>query len=376
MARPKKTILIAAGASGGHLFPALAVAEELRKDGYAPVFVVGGSKFTDLVVAHGFPLERLPASAFTNRGPIKLMVAGVNLLRGLVRAFRLAMRYKPVAAFGTGGYATVATMLACKALGVPTVIHEQNVIFGRANRFLCGIVDKVCITFGETRQHLPKGCGALPLALVGTPLREEIIAARRKKRTDDGHFHLLVLGGSQGSVVLGETIPEMLAMLDDKARKRIKVVHQAKPSDVAALSAAYAKLNLGGYLVQAFFSDLPQRYVDCSLIVGRSGVGTLLEAAAIGRAAIYVPHMLADNHQLHNAQVAEKAGAAVIIQQPYFTPANLLVHVKALMADKSRLAAMEQAAKTLARVDAARDTAREVEASIHEDVMGARTGTA
>lgn len=368
MGNVKKTILIAAGASGGHLFPALAVAEDLRKQGYSPVFVVGGSKFSDLVVAHGFPLERLPASAFTNRGPLKLLMAGVNLARGLAAAFRLALRHKPVAAFGTGGYATVATMVACKALGIPTIIHEQNVIFGRANKLLCGLVDKVCITFEETRRHLPKGCSAV--ALVGTPLRAEIIEARRKPRQDDGFFHLLVLGGSQGSTVLGETIPEMLAMLDETTRKGFKVVHQARPGDVAALSNAYAALGLGGYLVQAFFSDLPQRYVDCSLIIGRSGVGTLLEAAAIGRAAVYVPHQLADNHQLYNAQVAERAGAAIIIQQPYFTPANLLVHVKALLADRARLAAMETAARTLARVDAARDTAKEVVASIHEDVMG------
>lgn len=358
MPKQSKTILITAGASGGHLFPALAVAEELKKQGYTCVFVVGGSKFAGLVSERGFKLERLPAGAFTNRGPIGLALAGLKLMGGFFKAVQLVMKHKPVAAFGTGGYATVATMLACRLRGVPTMIHEQNVIFGRANKLLCPYVNKVGITFEETLPHLPPKCA--PTVLVGTPLREDILNMRKRRREEDGTFHVLILGGSQGARILGEVVPETIAMLSAKDRSRTVIVHQSRPEDVAAVSNAYAQLGLAGYLVQGFFNDLPRRYVDAHLVIGRSGVGTLLEAATLGRAAIYVPHMLADNHQLYNAQVAEAAGAAVVIQQPYFTPTNLLVHIKALLADKTRLAAMEQAARKLAMPDAAKATATAV----------------
>lgn len=352
----KPVVLMAAGASGGHLFPALAAAEELRKQGVVCVFVLGGGKFGQLVTERGFKLERLPAAAFANRGPLRMALAGLTLLAGLWRAWRLVRTYRPVAALGTGGYASVATLLACRVRGVPTAIHEQNAILGRANRFLAGRVDKVLLTFDGT--PLPEV--AAQVKVVGTPLRKEVLDARKLKRKDDGTFRLLVLGGSMGARILSQVMPEMLALLPARTRAKVKVVQQARGEDVAAVRNAYATLGLAGYDVADFYADLPQRYAQAHVVIGRSGVGTLLESATVGRAAIYVPHQLADNHQLFNAQVAEKAGAAVVIEQPYFTPTNLLVHVKALMADRARVEAMEVAAKTLARPHAARDVAREV----------------
>lgn len=352
----KPTILMAAGASGGHLFPALAVAEELRKQGYACVFVLGGGKFGNLVEERGFVLERLPAAAFANRGVVRTLLAGATLLAGLVKAIWLVRKHRPVAALGTGGYASVATLLACKAMRVPTVIHNADAILGRANRFLSRWVDKVLLTFEGT----PVPPTRAAVKVVGTPLRKEILDARKLKRKEDGTFRLLVVGGSMGARIMGQVVPEMLALIPARTRAKMRVVQQVRADDVAAVTDVYSKLKLGGFEVAAFYPDLPQRYVDAHVVLGRSGVGTLLEAATLGRAAIYVPHQLADNHQLYNAQVAEQAGAAVVIEQPYFTPTNLLVHVKAMMADRVRVEAMEAAAKTLARPDAARAVAREV----------------
>lgn len=370
MAKDKRTVLIASGASGGHLFPAIAVAQELAqgRGKRAPckvVLVLGGSKFSDIVRAAKLPFVRLPAAAFNDRGPVRLAIAAVKLARGLVKAYRLVAKDKPAAVFGTGGYATVALMLAAKARGVPTIIHEQNVLPGRANRLLAKFVDVVILTFEESREYLPQGCGKVVVA--GTPLREEILAAAKKKRAKKGKaFTLLVLGGSQGARILSEVIPEMLAAMKPAERKAVKVVQQARGEDLERVVETYKKLGLGGHVVKPFFKDLPEHYAQADVVIGRSGVGTVLECATFGVPAIYVPLELADGHQKLNAGVAEQAGAAVVMEQAYFTPVNLLVHVRALMNDPSRLEAMREAAETLARPAATQDVAKVIESVIGE----------
>ncbi|MFZ2587841.1 MAG: UDP-N-acetylglucosamine--N-acetylmuramyl-(pentapeptide) pyrophosphoryl-undecaprenol N-acetylglucosamine transferase [Alphaproteobacteria bacterium] len=353
----KGTVLMVAGASGGHVFPALAVADELKAQGYTCVFVLGGGKFGHLITARGYALEYLPAAAFANRGPIALMKAGFMLVRGLLRARELVAQYKPVAAFGTGGYATVAMMAAAKMAGVPTIIHNADTILGRANKLLARWVDKVLVTFPET--YVPAVVEAKTV-VVGTPLRHEVLEARTLVRVEDGVFRLLVLGGSQGSAVLGAVVPAMVRQLSLKERESMAVVHQARAQDVEMLEAQYAGIGLRSVEVKAFFDDLPARTVACNLIVARAGMNTLLEACTLGRAAIYCPHRLADNHQLHNARVAVEAGAALLLEEPNFTPDNLRKEVRVLMMDKARVAGMETAALGLARVDAAVRGAEEI----------------
>lgn len=368
MARSNDTVLIASGASGGHLFPAIAVAQELvqgrgKRGPMQVTLVLGGSKFSDIVKATGLPFVRLPAAAFNDRGPVRLMIAAVKLMNGLVKAYRLVARTKPVAVFGTGGYATVALMLAAKVRGVPTIIHEQNVLPGRANKFLAKFVDVVILTFEESKEFLPCSCGKVVVA--GTPLREEILAAAKKKRAKKGKdFTLLVLGGSQGARILGEVVPEMLATMKPSERKGVRVVQQARGEDLQRVVEKYEGLGLAEAVVQPFFKDLPAYYALADVVIGRSGVGTVLECATFGVPAIYVPLELADGHQKLNAGVAEQAGAAVVVEQAYFTPANLLVHVRALMNDPQRLEAMQEAARTLARPTATQDVAKVIESVI------------
>lgn len=371
MARRADMVLIASGASGGHLFPAIAVAQELvqGRGKRAPLhvtLVLGGSKFSDIVKTTGLPFVRLPAAAFNDRGPVRLAIAACKLLSGLLQAFRLVARTKPVAVFGTGGYATVAVMLAAKVLGVPTIIHEQNVLPGRANRLLAKFVDVVILTFAESREYLPAMRGKVVVA--GTPLREEILAAAKKKRVKKGKmFSLLVLGGSQGSRILSEVVPEMLATMKASERKSVRVIQQARNEDLARVVEKYQAFGLGEFVVQPFFTNLPEHYAQADVVIGRSGVGTVLECATFGVPAIYVPLELADGHQKLNAGVAEQAGAAVVVEQAYFTPANLLVHVRALMHDAQRLEAMREAAATLAKPSATQDVAKVIDSVIGKE---------
>jgi UDP-N-acetylglucosamine--N-acetylmuramyl-(pentapeptide) pyrophosphoryl-undecaprenol N-acetylglucosamine transferase len=367
MARSNDTVLIASGASGGHLFPAIAVAQELvqgrgKRGPMQVVLVLGGSKFSDIVKATGLPFVRLPAAAFNDRGPVRLAIAAVKLMNGLVKAYRLVAKAKPVAVFGTGGYATVALMLAAKVRGVPTIIHEQNVLPGRANKFLAKFVDVVVLTFEESKEFLPSSCGKVVVA--GTPLREEILAAAKKKRKKGKDFTMLVLGGSQGARILSEVVPEMLATMKASERKGVRIIQQGRGEDLERVVEKYEGLGLAEAVVQPFFKDLPAYYAQADVVIGRSGVGTVLECATFGVPAIYVPLELADGHQKLNAGVAEQAGAAVVVEQAYFTPANLLVHVRALMNDPQRLEAMQEAARTLARPGATQDVARVIESVI------------
>ncbi len=365
-ARKTGTVLIASGASGGHLFPALTVAEALRNEGYRCVVVLGGGKFGNLVTDRGFELVRLPASAFNVRNPVRRVMAVARLGLGFWRALRLVMREKPRVVFGTGGYATVATILAAKMCGVPTVIHEQNVLPGRANRLLSRVADRILLTFDDSRAYLaPDGdaCLLARMAVTGTPLREQVLDARKQRRTVQEPFGLMILGGSMGARILSDVVPEMLAMMKPAERAKVAVIHQSRPEDVERVRDAYAQLGLARFEVASFYANLPELYRNTHLVIGRSGTGTLLETAILGRAAVYVPHQMADNHQLLNAQVAENAGAAVVLEQPLFTPANLLVQVRGLMKNRDRLAAMEQAARTLAAPNA---TALVVDAVEHE----------
>lgn len=362
-----RTVLLASGASGGHIFPALAVADALRKQGMTCVFVLGGPKFAELIQREGYAIERLPASAFNVRNPIRKAMAMARFGWGIVRAFRLMQKHKPAVVFGNGGYATVATILAAKALGVSTVIHDSNVLPGRANRLLARLVDRILLTFEQSAVYFADA--GVPMVVTGAPLRKEVLAAAGKARPKGKEFCLFVVGGSQGSRTMNDVVPDMVALMKPEERARVRVIHQARPEDVARVNAAYGKLGLAGYDVAAFFNDMPQRYVQAHVVIGRSGAGTLTEVALIGRAAIYVPLHLADNHQMLNAQVAEEAGAAVVLQPEYFTPANLLVHVRGLMRDASRLEAMEEAARGISQPDATANVAREVASAALSDVM-------
>ncbi len=359
-------IMVTAGASGGHICPAIATAQELQRRGHTVLFVLGGSKFADLVAATNLPLATLAAAPFTDRGPLSRLVAVGWLAVGLWQALRLLRQQRPALVFSAGGYGSAALVFAARLCKVPIVLNEQNVLPGKANRLLARFANRVLLTFDETRAYLPPLRGAV--ITTGTPIRTELLeaAATPKPRLPAGEFHLLVLGGSQGARILSDVVPEAVRLLSQGEQSRLHLTQQVRDEDLPRVQAHYAGLPLASLTLQPFFADMPARYRAASLLVGRSGTGTVLEAALFGLPALYVPLELADGHQKLNAAVAEQAGASRVIDQAYFTPANLLVHWRALWQDHAKLAHMAAAAHTLGRPDATRRVADQLEEMIEE----------
>jgi UDP-N-acetylglucosamine--N-acetylmuramyl-(pentapeptide) pyrophosphoryl-undecaprenol N-acetylglucosamine transferase len=269
--------------------------------------------------------------------------------------------------FSAGGYGSAALVFAAKLRHIPVVLNEQNVLPGRANLLLARFASRILLTFDETRQYLPKV--AAPLETTGTPLRASLLAAaaQPKPALPQGHFHLLVLGGSQGARILSDVVPEAVQHLTPAEQARFHLTQQVRAEDLPRVQAQYAGLSLASLTLQPFFADMSERYQAASVLLGRSGTGTVLEAALFGLPAIYVPLELADGHQKLNAAVAERAEAALVLPQAYFTPANLLVHLRALWQDEAKRARMAKATQKLSRPEAVKAVANVIEEFLGED---------
>ncbi len=350
------------------MFPALSVAKNLRARGVRCVFVVGGGKFTQLVEDAGFEMVRLPASALNVRNPIRKLKGLFNLLRAFWRALRLVQTYTPAAVFGTGGYATVALVLAGKISGVPTIIHEQNVLPGRANKFLARWADKILLTFSAASGYLKAPAGNL--YTTGYPLRESIEnGLKHSSKRSQKPLRLLVLGGSQGSRILSQILPEAVARLPENLRKNLFIQHQARAEDTDLVAESYAKLNLSGTNMAPFIEDMSAALSAAHVVVSRAGTGAVAEISVFGRAAIYVPLSLADGHQALNARLPEKAGAAVVLDEPLFTPEALAGHLLNLLEHADVRTSMENAAKNFLPLDGTKQVADAVLDMAKSDIM-------
>ncbi len=361
------TILISAGASGGHIFPALAVAEELRSQGATCVFVGNGTAFEKAITDANFRLETLPASAWNVKNPIRKLWAVFNLVRAFVTAMKIVNNVRPSVVFGTGGYATVASVFAGRISGVPTMIHEQNVLPGRANKLLAGRVDKIALAFDIMPGTLPPRLEGIATVL-GNPLRKNILKLQNKKRKEDGYFHILVVGGSQGARILSDIVPAAISLLASKYRKKIKINQQARPEDIARVSAIYDGLKVD-YNVTSFYNDLPEKMLQSDLMIARSGAGTVSECALLGLPAIFVPLKLADGHQKLNAKVLTDKDASILMEDDVFTPQELSNTLKELIEKPDILHTMRKKAKQQGKPNAATDVANEVLKLAKMDVM-------
>lgn len=366
MSKKIKTAIIAAGASGGHIFPALAVANELKKQGFHCVFVGRGGAFSRVVKEDGFDIKELPASPWNVKNPARKLLAIFNLIRAFVQAFKLIHNEKASVVFGTGGYATVAAVLAAKLSGVPTVIQEQNVLPGRANRFLSKWADRVCLSFESSRHYLRYREGVM--VVTGNPIRNKIIEARNLKRVEDGKFRILIAGGSQGARILSDVVPNAMNLLPYAHKKQIEIVQQTRVEDRQRVINFYHEFDVPAQ-VEVFFDDLETKMVQSNLIIARSGASTVNEAALLGRAAIYVPLKLADGHQIQNAKAMEHIGAAIVMEQHCFTAEKLAEKLSELIEDKAFIAKMEKSAYDSSKVDAAKNVADEVVKLSEEDLL-------
>jgi UDP-N-acetylglucosamine--N-acetylmuramyl-(pentapeptide) pyrophosphoryl-undecaprenol N-acetylglucosamine transferase len=347
-----RLVLLAAGGTGGHLFPAEALAIALEKRGLTVDLA------TDTRAAHfKFParaVHLIPSATLRGRNPVALARTAALLALGTAKAWRLIGRIRPAVVVGFGGYPTVPPRLAASLRGVPTVLHEQNGVMGRANRMLASRVTTIATSFHTLANLDPRLQNKI--SFTGNPVRPQVIAAAADAYAapaPGAPLDLLVFGGSQGAHVMAEIVPPAIGRLAPELRARLRIVQQARAEDIDAVHAAYAKLGVAADCAP-FFADLPARMAAAHLIISRSGASTVAELSAIGRPAILVPlpHAL-DQDQLANAGVLAKAGGAVRIEQRDFTPERLAAEIAGLAGDPARLKRMAQGSKSAGTIDAA-----------------------
>ncbi len=347
-------VLVAAGGTGGHLFPAEALAAALGRRG------VGFDLATDERAVHyggNFPARAthiIPSATVRGRDPFSLMKTAGTIGGGIVKSWALLGDLKPVVVIGFGGYPTLPPLLAASLRGIPTIIHEQNAVMGRANRFLAKRV--TAIATGFRGLAMPTQELGAKTTWVGNPVRPAVILASSTPYAAPeigGKLNLLVFGGSQGARVMSDVVPPAIQQLEPALWSRLHVVQQARDEDVDAVKKIYADMRISAD-VAPFFPDLPLRMAASHLVIARSGASTVAELAAIGRPSILVPLPGAiDQDQMANAGMLEIAGGAIRLPQAEFTPARLASEISALAAEPQRLAAMAAAAKKAGTLDAA-----------------------
>jgi UDP-N-acetylglucosamine--N-acetylmuramyl-(pentapeptide) pyrophosphoryl-undecaprenol N-acetylglucosamine transferase len=349
----KGAILLAAGGTGGHLFPAEALAHELVARGWEVHLATDDrvERFSGTFPATA--IHRIPAATLGSRNPVALIGAFWTIWRGVRQASAVIQRIGAKAVVGFGGYPTLPPLYAATRRGVPTAIHEANIVMGRANKALAGRVTAIAGGFlSEQASGHPE-----KFVITGNPVRQPVLQALRTPYAAPGvgaPFSLLVFGGSQGAQFFSDAVPAALAMLSERERHRLTVTQQARPEDVERVKIAYASLGIAAEVLP-FFTDLPSRMATASLIISRAGASTVTEISVIGRPALLVPYPHAlDHDQAANAAALAAAGGAEVHQQSALPPEKLAERLRVLMADPGKLAAMAAAARSTGRPDAVR----------------------
>jgi len=335
-----------AGGTGGHVFPGLAVAEELRAAGWDVVWMGARTGMeTRLVPARGYRMAYVRAAALRGKGPLAALLLPVNLLVGFAQAARAIFRLRPDVVLGMGGYVAFPGGMMASLLARPLAVHEQNAIAGLTNRVLAAVADKAMTAFPDALK------GA---EWTGNPVRREIAAMAPPEERFAGRggpLRLLVVGGSLGAQALNECVPRALALLEP----RPAVVHQSGEKHLEPLRAHYRAAGVEGELV-AFIDDMARRYAEADLVICRAGAITVAELSAGGVASVLVPFPHAvDDHQSANARFLSEQGAALLLPQAELTSEKLAATLRAL--DRPRLLEMARRARGLGKPDAARRVA-------------------
>lgn len=361
--------VLAAGGTGGHLIPAFALAVELERRGHHVALVTDerGAKIPgkpDFLPAHVLPAGRL------GKNPVALWKGLRAILQGRAMALRLFESFQPSCVIGFGGYPALPALLAARSAKIPTVIHEQNAVLGRVNRFLAKRVDAIATAYGEVERLDPKLWGKVHR--VGNPVRPEVLALRGEpfpEFTEDSLFRVLVTGGSQGASILSEVVPDGLAMLPPALRHRLQVTQQCRPEDLEAVRARYAAHEIPAEL-GTYFEDMQARLAGAHLFIGRAGASTIAELTAVGRPAILIPLPIAtDDHQAANTREMVTAGGARAIRQTGFTPKELAKQIQTMAQHPHTLANAAHAAWNCGLPNAVSDLADLVESFGAEPIM-------
>lgn len=337
----QKRLMVMAGGTGGHVFPGLAVAKYLMAQGWQVRWLGTADRMeADLVPKHGIEIDFIRISGLRGKSLTELLGAPFRIIRAIRQAKAIMRDYQPDAVLGMGGYVSGPGGVAAWLSGVPVVLHEQNGIAGLTNRWLAKIATRVLQAFP----------GAFKQAdVVGNPVRTDVLALplpEQRLQGREGPIRILVVGGSQGARVLNQIVPQVAAQLGDK----VTIWHQVGKGAQAEVEQLYQQLNVADHKVSEFIDDMAQAYAWADLVICRSGALTVSELAAAGLPAVFVPFMHKDRQQYWNALPLEKAGAAIIIEQPQLSVASLTDALQTL--DRSALLSMAVKARATAVPDA------------------------
>ncbi|MEP6788888.1 MAG: undecaprenyldiphospho-muramoylpentapeptide beta-N-acetylglucosaminyltransferase [Acidobacteriota bacterium] len=345
-------VLIAAGGTGGHIYPGIAVAKEiLRRDAESEVLFVGTARGLEkkIVPENGFQLSLINSAGLKNVGIVGKLKGMSVLPRSFIEARRIIRQFRPHVVVGAGGYVSGPVLLMAAIMGVPTLVMDSNAIPGFTNRQLARFIDRAALTFNEALPFFGKKG-----VVTGNPVREEFFEVPQKARTDQ--FHLLIFGGSQGARPINNAMADALGQLA-KYDGHLAVTHQTGEADFEKIQTAYAGSGLANADVRPFISDIFVEFGKADLIICRAGATTCAEVAAAGKAAVMIPFPgAADNHQQKNAEALQNAGAAKMILQQDLNGERLASEIEGLIESPATITEMELAARHLGRPDAAEKT--------------------
>ena len=354
----KPLVVIAAGGTGGHMFPAQAFADEMHARGWTVALVTDerGAKY-----ATHFPADwrlQVDAATFGSKMPHKLLASALKLRKGTAEARRNFEKTKPKLVAGFGGYPSYPSLSAARAMGVPIVIHEQNSVLGRVNRLFAKSAKFVACGF-DRLDRLPPGAEGTK-RVVGNPVRNPIKAVREKpypELDDAGPLNLLITGGSQGARLFGEVIPKAIVSLPAEQKARLHVVQQAREEQLESVRAVYKEAGVKA-TVEAFFSDMQDRLAAAHLVIARAGASTVTELAVAGRPSILIPLGIAmDDHQTANAESMVTGAAADVVPEPKFNVETFTLLLLERLTNAGVLKARARAAWQLGKPNAAKELA-------------------
>ncbi len=350
----KPLVVLAAGGTGGHVFPAEALAAELSSRGYQ-LALVTDRRGGDLSGRLGeLETHRVRAGGIAGKGVFARILSAIELMVGTVQAWFLLRRLKPAVVVGFGGYASVPTMLAAAYSGIKAAIHEQNSVLGRANRMLASRVETIATSF-EKVSEIPENAKS-NIIVTGMPVRLAVTIVRDRAYPSisrEGDINLAVFGGSQGAHIFSVVVPDAMKRLDESLRRRIKITQQSRQEDIDLANSVYRTIGIEAEL-STFFNDVPDRIADAHLVICRSGASSIAELTTIGRPAILVPYRHAvDDHQSRNAYAVDEVGGGWLIPEKAFTGVVLAERLAALFAIPRILENAATAAKSAGVPDAA-----------------------
>ena len=350
-------IIIAGGGTGGHLFPGIAIAEEiLIRDGNSRILFAGTERGIEkrVLPGLGYDLALIDVAGIKGKGTIGMFSALAKLPRSIMQSVQIIRSFRPELVLGVGGYASGPVVLTAHLMGIKTAIAEQNAYPGVTNRILARFVDRIFLTFPDTKKRFPQR----KILHTGNPIRTAFISAPDKPLGTEHKFKLLVFGGSQGARAINQAVLAALNKLEE-IRQELHIIHQTGAQELEWVDAVYKNKEFDAE-VHPFIMDMPSVYARADLLVCRAGATSIAEMTASGRASILIPYpYAADDHQTKNAEVLVRAGAAIMLPERGLSGEKLADAILSLYRDPTRISRMEACARRLARPHAVSEIVNE-----------------